>query len=162
MTPALDASYASARALLSTYMLLPLERRLGFVTALRPDRQELAQIFAPAVVEGVEHGYRMLWGNAPVWPVPAVPQLEVFCATSNDLADATETARRFPGGYREITEWLRRDVMWAAWSVRSEGRHESSLFDGLVMIDAERWVWCPRPWKVLPRPPIETLYWWAD
>jgi hypothetical protein len=159
-----DDGYASARQLLSSYLSLPIERRLAFVGALRPTSAELHAVFEPSfAADAAEHGYRQLWGNAPVWPVPQTPQLELFCAQSDAFAeeDARDT-RPFPGGYHEISCWLRKDRLWVAWSIRTEGRGESHFFDGLVMVDAERWVWCPRPWKVLPRPPIETLLWWDD
>jgi hypothetical protein len=159
-----EDGYAHARPLLSSYLNLALERRLAFVAALRPTRAELDAIFAPEfAADAAEHGYRQLWGNAPVWPVPPTPQLELTCAISDAFADEHgRDTRPFPGGYHEISSWLRKNMLWVAWSIRGEGPSESHFFDGLVMIAPERWVWCPRPWKVLPRPRIEALSWWDD
>ncbi len=159
MTHPLDDTYAAARALLVDYLGVPMLARGAFIAKLRPRSADFGVAFEPPfAAEQAEQGYRQLWGNAPVWPVPEQPLLEVFCATSDVLAAGSGDATSFPGGYHGIGAYLKKGVIWVAWSITSKGRG-GNFFDGLVKVDADRWAWFPRPWKVLPRPPAPPLYW---
>ncbi len=159
MTLDLEAAYAGARRVLGEYLAAPLDRRPALVAQLRPRHADYQAVFDPDfAAESAERGYQQLWGNAPVWPVPPEPSLEVFCAASDWFATPGREVERFPGGYVEIACWLRKGVIWAAWTITSHDRLHGA-FDGLVEVEPGRWAWFPRPWKVLPRPPTPTLWW---
>jgi hypothetical protein len=150
-----DEAYASVRRMLGKYMSSMLEQRPGLMAQLRPRTADYHRVFEPDfAADAAEHGYRQLWGNAPLWPVPADASFEVHCATADAFPDA------FPGGYREIACYLKKDVVWAAWSVFSGVRTVHGLYDGLAEVEPGRWAWFPRPWKALPNPPAPTL--WTD
>ncbi len=92
--------------------------------------------------------------------MPAEPAFELFCATADAFAAPTQSreTEAFPGGYHEIACWLQKGVIWSCWSITSHGK-PLALLDGLVEVAPDRWAWCPRPWKVLPKPQGPTLYW---
>lgn len=151
MTP-LEAAYASAHGVLSAYVAAPPDQRPGLVAALRPRDPDYHHVFEPATAAAAaQHGYIKLWGNRPVWPVRE-PRLEIHCATTEALAEGKRDAQPFPGGYREIACYLRKGLIWVAWTIATD------LYDGLVEVEPGRWAWFPRPWKVLPKPPTPTLW----
>ncbi len=153
MTVDYDAVYASVRRVIGDYLVAPPDRRGGLIAQLRPRPPDYRRVFAPDfAADAAEHGYRQLWGNAPIWPVPPDASFEVHCATPDAFPDA------FPGGYREIACYLHKQIVWVAWSVTSGGRVHG-LYDGLAEVEPGRWAWFPRPWKVLPKPPGPTLWW---
>lgn len=145
----IEEAYASSRALLLEYVAAAPVQRPALVTKLRPRNDDYARVFEPDhAAAAAARGYVQLWGNSPVWPVPPDASVEVFCAVADDFPDT------FPGGYPAYACWLKKGVVWACWRF-SHG----SLFDGLVEVEPGRWAWCPRPWKVLPKPVGPTLYW---
>ncbi|MGE5182889.1 MAG: hypothetical protein ACM31C_12535 [Acidobacteriota bacterium] len=159
MTLDFDAAYAGSRRVLLAYLAAPIEQRAALVAQLRPRSSDYHLVFDPEfAAQAAEQGYRQLWGNAPVWPVPAEPSVEVFCAASDSFAAGGREVERFPGGYTEIACWLRKGLIWTAWTIASRERAHL-MFDGLVEVEPGRWAWFPRPWKVLPRPPTPTLWW---
>jgi hypothetical protein len=161
MSSPLEHAYAGARSVLAEYLAAPPAQHPALVAKLRPRPADFAAVFDPAhAAESAERGYIQLWGNAPVWPLPFEPTVEVFCAPAEAFAAQTQSRETepFPGGYQQIACWLRKGVIWACWTVQSRGR-EQALFDGLVEVEPGRWAWFPRPWKVLPKPPGPTLYW---
>lgn len=145
----IEQAYEGARAVLLEYLAAPLAQRPALVAKLRPRSDDYARVFEPEhAAEAAAHGYIQLWGNAPVWPAAPGADVEVFCAEAADkFPDA------FPGGYAAYACWLKKGVVWACW------RFGRDLFDGLVEVEPGRWAWCPRPWKVLPKPIGPTLYW---
>ncbi len=158
MTPEdarVEAQYPAARTFLETYLAAsPAERRAIFA-ALRPTADDYRAVFVPAVALRAARGYQMLWGNTAAWPIPPLPVFEVACASVGMLAAG---ATGFPGGYEAITAWLQPEPIWIAWSVSTRGRTNATQLDGLVQRAPDRWAWFPRPWKVLPPPPLPSIY----
>jgi hypothetical protein len=164
MSDALEQAYAGARRVLGEYLSAPPDRRHALIAQLRPRATDYAAVFDPEhAAESASRGYIQLWGNQPVWPVPPEPGVEIYCAPADAFTAQTPTreTQPFPGGYHEIACWLRKGVVWAAWTFTSMARLGGALFDGLVEVEPGRWAWFPRPWKVLPKPPGPTL-WWDD
>ena len=150
----LEAAYAGAHRVLSAYVTAAPAEREALVAALRPRAADFEHVFEPAsAAQAAQHGYIKLWGNRPVWPVRE-PLLEIHCATVEALAEGGRDAEAFPGGYREIACFLRKGLIWVAWTI------DRDLYDGLVEVEAGRWAWFPRPWKVLPKPPTPKV--WFD
>ena len=162
MTAAIERAYAGARVVLTAYLESAEAKRPALIANLRPRAEDYARVFAPEhAAAAAARGYLQLWGNAPVWPVPAAPGVIVYAATSEAMAAPTQSAEteHFPGGYHAIACWLQKGCIWTAWTWTSKGRAGGAMFDGLVEVEPERWAWFPRPWKVLPKPPGPTLWW---
>jgi hypothetical protein len=156
----LDSAYASSRILLARYLEADDDdERRQRIAALRPTRAELEHIFAAPFVDDAADGYRMLWNNAPLWPVDDAGEISVVCARAADLRQPSPTTYGFPGGYKVIASLLQPQPIWCAWRFWHPHRARSSSFDGLVLVDG-KWRWCPRPWRVLPepRPPFPWLW----
>jgi hypothetical protein len=162
MTAELERAYAGARSVLTAYIAAQPHHRPGLIAKLRPRAEDYARVFEPEhAVEAAARGYLVLWGNAPVWPLPPEAGVMVYAASAEMMASPTPTLEtdHFPGGYHSIACWLKKGVIWTAWTWTSKGRAGGAVFDGLVEVEPERWAWFPRPWKVLPKPPGPQLWW---
>lgn len=136
--------------------------RLQATLALRPQTQDYERIFVPACIERVRAHYETLW----MMPTPPSPkagqtQLKVSLAESSEFAAQTPRARAFPGAYAQIAAQLLPGVFWLAWRFTEPHQTLGTAYDGLVALD-DRFVWLPKPWRVLPRTQPETAGLWSD
>lgn len=116
---------------------------------LRPDPDDYAAVFAPAVALRARGGYQSFWLQSPR-PAPRSGQTEirVFAAPASMLTDDNELSRRFPGGYRRIAHLLDPHRIWLAWKFLAPGASMGMAYDGLVWLDG-RFAWFPKPWRVI-------------
>jgi hypothetical protein len=147
----LEDAYRRAHELLEKFLALPPPDRLAFVQALRPRQEDYLTLFIPACVRSAEIGYRALWGNSASWPAPPSDvEIHLAGARVEHFRARTGVASLFPGGYLDVAELLQIGPLWFSFQLVA-GR-SSYTYDGLVWLgEAQRFVWTPRPWKVLPR-----------
>jgi len=126
---------------------------------LRPRDEDYAKVFVEKSVPAARAVYEKLWMNIP--PIGAKPGQSVVLAwiCMSDQLGST-VGRRFPGGYQKIIDRLVPDVPWVCWKFVELGRMYGMAYDGLVRVD-ERWVWFPKPWKLL-LPAESALMHWFD
>ena len=126
-----------------------LAQRHQLFLALRPQEADYAQVFTAAAAERARAGYAQLWQLLPAIPLKVThTQLRVAVAWSTDFQTAEERAQSFPGGYRDVAGDLLPGVPWAVWELIETGERDGLLFDGLVGL-GDRFVWFPKPWRVL-------------
>lgn len=126
-----------------------LAQRSQLLLALRPREEDYAQSFTAAAAERARRGYGQLWQLLPTIPLkPTHTQLRVAVAWSEDFQTNHERAQSFPGGYLDIAGALLPGRPWAVWELIETGESDGLLFDGLVGL-GERFVWFPKPWRVL-------------
>lgn len=146
----LDAFYAQVYSFLS--LLIDPQRQFQrgqLFMSLRPRDEDYAQVFTTAAAERARAGYEQLWQVLPALPLkPTHTQLRLAVAWSEDFANGHERAQSFPGGYLDVATALLPGRPWAVWELIETGERDGLLFDGLVSL-GDRFVWCPKPWRVL-------------
>ena len=119
------------------------------VETLRPTPDDYLLAFSPEAAETARAAYEQLWAS-PLRVARSAPDSRVEChvAPAGMLAYENELSRYFPGGYRTIAPLLRPDRVWVAWKLFEPGQTAGMAYDGLAWL-ANRWVWFPKPYRVL-------------
>lgn len=143
--------YQSAFALLSRPLQgISAHEGLLLVSELRPRPEDYARVFAPAYVELARRAYDALFLAArPLERSPQQTVLRLSMATAAELAEYGVETCEFPGGYREILSALLPESLWVHWKYVAPGSSSGMAYDGLTRLD-DRWVWFPKPYRVLP------------
>lgn len=124
-------------------------QRAQLFMSLRPRDEDYAQVFTAAVAERARIVYAQLWQGVPAIPLkPTHTQLRLAVAWSEDFAQDHARAQSFPGGYRDVAAALLPGRPWATWELIETGERDGLLFDGLVGLEG-RFVWCPKPWRLM-------------
>jgi hypothetical protein len=150
-------AWDSAHAMLDRFAESAPREREQMMNNLRPQPDDYRRLFGEQVAWDAEAGYLKLWAAGPMWPWLESSVISVCHATSDDLKAGR--AVTFPTGYQHIAYWLEPGFTWTMFSLSQIGRLHLMPIDGLVEIDPGRWVWCPRPWHVLPSPPVLNVWW---
>lgn len=128
---------------------LPLLAQLAVgesILPLRPEEEDYELLFAPELKETLRAGYAPLWENPPSLR-SGYSQIEVHSATAGLLRSPNSFSWQFPGGYRPIAGWLDPGRIWLCWQYHDPGK-SGVTWDGLAW-QGSRWVWFPKPWRVL-------------
>lgn len=143
--------YQSAFALLSRPLQgISAHEGLLLVSELRPRPEDYARVFAPAYVELARRAYDALFLAArPLERSPQQTVLRLSMATAAELSEYGVETCEFPGGYREILGALLPESLWVHWKYVAPGSSSGMAYDGLTRLD-DRWVWFPKPYRVLP------------
>ncbi|MFL6656755.1 MAG: hypothetical protein ACJ8GW_01685 [Massilia sp.] len=122
----------------------------SLAASLQPTAADFALAFVPHAVERARAAYAAsaLKGAARVTSVDAGSVLQVALAPAGMLADDNMLSRQFPAGYQGIAELLVPERVWARWKYLRRGETSGMAYDGLVWLN-ERWVWFPKPYRVL-------------
>ncbi len=124
-------------------------RSIGDPEVFRPDPDDYARVFVPAVAARARAAYEVIWLGPPKpEPKPGQSDVLVFAAPASLLTDDNELSRRFPGGYRGISSLLDPHQIWLSWKFVEPGSGSGMAYDGLVWLDG-RFAWFPKPWRVL-------------
>lgn len=117
---------------------------------LRPQEGDYAKAFVPRMAEALKRAYDPFWNSSKMEARPKAGQTQVllYLASSEDLREGANRARQFPGGYREVAEYLQPGRVWARWKFVRPGERLGMAFDGLVWID-DHWAWFPKPWRAV-------------
>ena len=114
----------------------------------KPNPEDYATVFTPAVAEGVKLVYDAMWEEPPeLFARPGQSIVRVQAAWSHEVGNA-ESASDFPGGYSQIVQHLRPHVPWVCFTFTEPGEVIGMAYDGLVYLDG-RWVWFPKPWRAI-------------
>lgn len=130
---------------------LPLVSALGQgidPRCVQPKEEDYDLVFAPELRETLKKGYAPLWEHPPNLR-SGYPQVTVHAALAGLLRSANPLSWEFPGGYRPIAGFLEPGRTWLCWHYHSPGS-AGVTYDGLVW-QGERWIWFPKPWRVLER-----------
>lgn len=146
-TAAIDA--ATRQALYQSAFLLPSRpvvndsptAAMQLVEELRPRSEDYARVFIGEYAERAQQIYAGLYlSPRPIERDPQQSMLRLFLATAAELRDKGPHALGFPGGYKDILEFLRPDSLWVHWKYTAPHSPSGMAYDGLTRID-DRWVW---------------------
>lgn len=118
------------------------------ILAPRPD--DYIKVFNSKVITIARNGYEQIWQESP-YPDAKLNQTNILvnAATVEEIAAGEGEGLFFPGGYRKITPYLVPERVWVAWKYTEPNEISGMAYDGLVWMGEDRFVWFPKPWKVL-------------
>ena len=126
------------------------ERRAVLGSQLRPREEDWALTFVDEVIPRFQKYYQGLF-LANVTPAAKVgqTQLRVTAAQAEHLIFRNPLSDRFPGGYKKVAHLFQPGTIWLAWKFTEPGKTTGMAYDGLVYLPDERFVWFPKPWRML-------------
>jgi hypothetical protein len=77
-------------------------------------------------------------------------RIEAHLAPAGMLVSDNALSRPFPGGYREIADWLDPRRVWVCWRYLPPGADSGIAMNGLVWLD-DHWAWFPKPFRIADR-----------
>lgn len=145
-----QALYQSAFLLLSR----PLEdaspsAAMQLIEELRPRSEDFARVFTGEYAERAQEVYAGLYlAPRPIEREPQQTVLRLFLASTDELREKGPQDLGFPGGYKDILEFLQPGTLWVHWKYTAPHSSSGIAYDGLARID-DRWVWFPKPYRFL-------------
>ncbi len=117
-----------------------------FSKMLEPSKEDCAQVFKKEFVDIAAKSYAKLWEQAEIGPGPEHKEVIVFQATTDDFLAANQTARKFPGGYKNASAKLKKGVTWYFFKFVKPGKELGLSFTGLTKVNG-KWKLFPKPWR---------------
>lgn len=149
VVPAAPGSEAEARALLDAWMKPNADYR-ALTQALLPTEAEVKALYAEPLGSLMWKSYAEQMGPGVSFaPKPDQTEVLVVYATTRDLFDRKPVLDEFPGGYKDVLQYLKVDVPIVRFKFVKPGETLGLAFDGLVYLNG-RWVIMPKPWRSLP------------
>lgn len=143
---------AGAQSILKYVLEVDHETREALTEALAPTRADCdSLILDRRLARKVYHYQRYLERNTDIVVGPLLRQQTEWRLWQTD-ADELEAyqgdARQFPGGYRELAQWLNPELSVYRFKFIEPGRKLGTSFDLLVYVN-DHWCLIHRPWVVL-------------
>ena len=146
---AAPGSEAEARALLARFVA-PGADHLALTQALLPTEAEVKALYAEPLGSALWADYAAQMGPGVSFaPKPGQSEVLVVHTTTRALFDRQPVLDEFPGGYKDVLQYLKVDVPIVRFKFVEPGKTLGLAFDGLVHING-RWVIMPKPWRSLP------------
>jgi hypothetical protein len=86
--------------------------------------------------------------GAVIRPKPGQTELLSIFTTTGALKRGDPVLAEFPGGYKDVLDYIVGDVPIARFKFVEPGEDLGLAFDGLVHVNG-RWVFMPKPWNGL-------------
>lgn len=127
------------------------EERIDLSVQLRPDREDCDAVFTEEYARKVYRYQQRINKMARIVVQPLMEgQTDILLweATTQDLIDYQGEARFFPGGYKEIAQYLQPDFTFYRFKFIEPGHKLGSAYDMLVYVN-NHWRLIHRPWVVM-------------
>ncbi|MEU4353456.1 hypothetical protein [Streptomyces virginiae] len=122
------------------------------VASLEPNAADYAVVFEPEFAAEAEKMYeRWIWSKplATLDVDPEKTEIKVAKATTDALRDwPNEATEEFPGGYERVAPHFKPGTTIYQWEYLEPGEVLGKAYDGMAHVNG-RWVWFPKPWRVL-------------
>jgi hypothetical protein len=142
-------SEADARAVLAAFVKPGADHR-ALTQAILPTEAEVKAVYADPLGAAMWKNYAEQMGPGVSFaPKAGQTDLIVVYATTRDLFDKKPVLQDFPGGYKDVLQYLKIDVPIVRFKFVKPGETLGYAFDGLIYIN-NRWVIMPKPWRSLP------------
>jgi len=120
-----------------------------FFAAVTPKPEDFPRVFVPQVAERLAALYAPMFAQPLTLPYsPAQTVLRVAVALSDDFAKGDARADSFPGGYKQVAQYLVPGIPWVRWEALVPGEDAGMSTDGLVRL-GDRWVWFPKAYRAI-------------
>lgn len=128
--------------------LRPNVDKASLMRSLRPSPEDYRIVYKAPFAGKLETAHRSLWESGEtIGGKPGQTELLLFFAMTDDLIDRAQISKYFPGGYRRISQYLKRGFPIVRFKFVRPGRSLGMAYDGLVYV-RNRWVFMPKPWRV--------------
>ncbi len=155
----LESVLAVARDVLPRYFG-PGAQTLG---DLRPPDELYARVFTETVAGPARDVYATLWAAAPNLPQPPAGSAAlIHAALAEDFGAGGPRSKPFPNGYRTVADKLLPGMTWLVMRFVQPGSTIGLAFDGFVHVGDQRFVWFPKPWKLLAAQSTSEWTHWSD
>jgi len=125
------------------------EDREALTLALKPTPEDVRAVYAEPLASSLIDAYDGLFvPGAVIRPKPGQTELLSIFTTTGALKRGDPVLAEFPGGYKEVLDYIVGDVPIARFKFVEPGEDLGLAFDGLVYING-RWVFMPKPWNGL-------------
>lgn len=139
---------AQGKALLTKF-LDPATDRGALTMQLKPTDADIRAVYAEPLASKLIAGYAgMYQAGAAIGPKPGQTQLLYVQTTTGALKSGAPVAAEFPGGYKEVTKYILKDVPIVRFKFVAPGETLGMAYDGLIHVNG-RWVYMPKPWRGL-------------
>ena len=129
--------------------LMKTSDRGAMVAKMKPTKADLEALFDTSAIETMTAYVDKIYGGiGELGMKPEQTEVLFNVATTEDFANATDAAKKFPGGYARLAPKLKPGVTWYAWKYVKPGETLGMAFDGLAHING-RWVWIPKPFRAI-------------
>lgn len=118
---------------------------------LRPRRDDYLTAYRQPLAGRLAASHEQLWADETTAIGPQAGQSELLLGvtTTDRLIAGKPELEEFPGGYRQVLDFLQPGVPIARFRFVAPGATLGMSFDGLVYVN-RRWVFIPKPWRALP------------
>lgn len=151
----------SAQAALERILRAEGNQRASLSRALRPSLTDYRYIFKEEIAEAFYQAYENhLWQSPDQYSLrpssPEQTQVVTFASSTGRMRESEAERFNFPGGYEQVLPyWSDFDVPIFAFKFVTPGNSTGMSYDGLYAMGdsatgAFRFVWIPKPWRLLP------------
>ena len=125
------------------------EDRQAMTLALKPTPEDVRAVYAEPLASSLIDAYDGLFvPGAVIQPKPGQTELLSIFTTTGALKRGDPVLAEFPGGYKDVLDYIVGDVPIARFKFVEPGEDLGLAFDGLVHVNG-RWVFMPKPWNGL-------------
>jgi hypothetical protein len=125
------------------------EDRQAMTLALKPTPEDVRTVYAEPLASRLIDAYDGLFvAGAVIQPKPGQTELLSVFTTTGALKRGDPVLAEFPGGYKDVLDYIVGDVPIARFKFVEPGEDLGLAFDGLVHVNG-RWVFMPKPWNGL-------------
>ncbi len=117
--------------------------------SLKPTAQDIHAVYRAPLASKLVAQYEAIFNDkARIAPKPHHDDLLIYAGRTSELRAGGPLLHEFPGGYREVVEYITGDVPIVRFKFITSGETLGLAFDGLIHVNG-RWVLMPKPWRAL-------------
>jgi len=102
-----------------------------------PLASRMIQVYGEKLTRGIKIG-----------PKPGQSDLLLWRATTDELKSGSEILGYFPGGYKQVLEYMNPGFPVVRFKFVEPGEDLGMAYDGLFWVN-DHWAWMPKPWRML-------------
>ena len=122
---------------------------MALTAAILPTEAEVHMVYKDPLASRMAEGYaKALTTGIKFGPKPGQDALLLVYATTAQLQRGDAVLREFPGGYKNVVQFFKRNVPIVRFKFVKQGETTGMAFDGLIYVN-DRWVIMPKPWRAL-------------
>ena len=120
-----------------------------FLLSLKPNTKDIRTIYAEPLASKLIPYYDELFNSISSLELkPEYTEIYYVFATTAKLRSGDAVLDEFPGGYKDVAQYLLGDYPLSRFKFVRTGETSGLAFDGLIFVN-NHWVIMPKPWRAL-------------